>query len=449
MLRDPGKVTDCKEASPSILRSTIYSYGAAIVYFASGVISNIIISRWCGPAILGEYFFIITLSNVITNFAALGIGFSNSTFLARKEHSFPEMNFVSLFFSISIGIICILLFYLLKWTGLLAFSTGGHKNLGIAVLALPLTIYMRYWNTLMIGQNKIPSLSRVISYSSLFWSILIVIAVFSGRGLEGLFAAWIAYLICTAFYMAILAAREGGGPAERGTLGTLLRKSLSFGFRGSLGDIATELWKKMDVFLLYHFAGVASVGIYSVAATIIDKFNQVATPLRIAITPRISGEGMEKSSEITEKAGRQILISVALFAVLLIVLAREFIARFYGATYLPSVLPLRILCVGAIGGSLAGVLSIFFVGQLKRPGLLSLLAWINVILNLVLCLVLIPIYGSVGAALSTSITTFLGTVILVLIYGSLTGNSIGALLIIRLEDIREIIRVILRRLNKA
>jgi O-antigen/teichoic acid export membrane protein len=405
------------------------------------MVSNIVISRVLGPAALGEYFFVVIANVMATNFASLGIGLANSTFLARKEHSLGEMNFVSLVFALILGVFCIIIFVVLKLCLPHLMDSPNLKYLGIAVFLLPLSIYARYWNAMMVGLDRIASLSKVLSLMAILWNLMLVIAVFLGWGVKGLLLAWGIYVICSSLVMAAITLIEHGWPLFAPHI---FKKALLFGFQGNLGEIATEFWKKLDVFLLYHYSGMQSVGFYSIALTIVDKFSQVTAPVRIAITPRVSGEEVGISSRIIEKACRQILFFIAILSFAVFVLADPLIRFLYGESFAPTIAPLRVLLGGIVISSIASVLSIFFIGQLKRPGLLSLLAWINVFLNCLLCIVFIPRWGPVGAAFSTSLTCILGTIIFILIYRKITGNSIGSLIIIRRSDIREIWHMVRR-----
>jgi O-antigen/teichoic acid export membrane protein len=426
---------------PTILRSAIYGYGAGLVLFLTALVSNIVISRVMGPEALGEYFFVVTVNVMATSFASLGIGLANSTFLARREHSPGEMNFVSLVFALVLGIFCIVIFQALRHCLPGIMEAPNLRYLDIAIFLLPLSIYGRYWNSMMVGLDRIASLSKVLSLMAILWNLLLVIAVYLGGGVKGLLSAWGAYVVCSALIMAVITFVEQGRPRYAPAI---LKKAFLFGFQGNLGEIATELWKKLDVFLVYHFCGMQNVGFYSIALTIVEKFSQVTAPVRIAITPRVSGEDAGKSSRITEKACRQILFFTAMLSLVIFVAADPLIRLFYGQNFAPVIAPLRVLLAGIVISSIASVLSIFFIGQLKRPGLLSLLAWINVCLNCVLCTIFIPLWGLVGAAVSTSLTCILGTLIFVFLYRRITGNSASSLMLIRRSDLEEMWQIVHR-----
>ncbi|MDQ7827145.1 MAG: oligosaccharide flippase family protein [Candidatus Eremiobacteraeota bacterium] len=417
---------------PSMLQSAFYGYSAGAVYFILALVTNIAISRLLGARVLGEYYFVITVNTVITNFASLGIGLSNTTFLARKEHGPAEMHAVSLVYSLLLGATAIGLFFLAKAFLPALHLTVSLAHLSVAVIVLPFTIYARYWNSMMIGLDRIASLSLVLTAASILWNALTLAAVFMGYGLPALFGAWFIYLVIQAAAMALMMRREGG-PLRCAP--SLLWKSLSFGFRGNLGEVATELWKKLDVFLVYTWCGAEQVGYYSVALTMVDKYLQATIPVRMAITPKIAGHEREESLLLTARASRLILAFSLAAAVFLALFAWHAIFILYGSAFLLSVTPFRILLAGSSVLTVAVVLSICFIGQLKRPGLLSLLAWINVALNCVFCMILVPSFGIAGAALSTSVTCILGTAFVVYLFHRITAVPLRSLLVVQREDL--------------
>ncbi len=431
-----------EEKTPTILRSTLYGYGAGIVYLLTGLFSNIIISRCLGAEALGQYFFIIALNSLLTNLISGGIGLAHSTFLARREHTLSEMNSVSIFFSIVLGGGAIAVYYLLRLSLPACFAAPSMIYLQWAVLVLPLSLFYRYWNSIMVGLDRIDRLSTVLSLSSICWNLLIVGAVFMKTGMTGLFVAWMLnFLIGTVMMMKAT-------PGERMTYHhkpQLYRKAFLFGIKGNLGEIATELWKKVDVFLIYYFCGVEKVGYYSIALTLIEKFGQITAPVRIAITPKVAAHSATDATVLVEKAARQILWSTALIALFLLIISKMLISVFYGESFLPSLNPFRILLIGAAFSSVATVLSIFFIGQLKRPELLSMMAWLNVCINVVLCLIFIPSWGLTGAAASTAATSLIGTFIAIVVYCRLTERPFRELLLLRSSDIQPILRLIPHR----
>jgi Na+-driven multidrug efflux pump len=82
-------------------------------------------------------------------------------------------------------------------------------------------------------------------------------------------------------------------------------------------------------------------------------------------------------------------------------------------------------------------MSVYFVGVLDRGGMLSTLAWLNAIVNVVGCVILIPSMGVWGAALASAITYVLGTVVVLVLFRGMTKSRWVDLLILRRRDLAD------------
>jgi O-antigen/teichoic acid export membrane protein len=91
--------------------------------------------------------------------------------------------------------------------------------------------------------------------------------------------------------------------------------------------------------------------------------------------------------------------------------------------------------LGSPGVGIAMVLNIYLIGRLNKPGLVSLFAWINTLINIVLCLLLIPRYGIMGAALSSTGMCVIGTVLMLLVFKKFSGYGIKDTILLRVEDL--------------
>ena len=165
-------------------------------------------------------------------------------------------------------------------------------------------------------------------------------------------------------------------------------------------------------------------------------------PFYNAVTPKIAGGTKQESEVLTTKATRHIFFILSLVAIILALLSPIIIRLLYGSAYLPAYKPMIILLVGTIGIGVAMITSVYFVGQLNRPGFLSLLAWVNAVINIILCLALIPSYGVEGAAMASTITYIVGFFILLGVLNKISGLTPARLLFIRKEDFKDYIDVL-------
>ncbi|HYY56613.1 MAG TPA: hypothetical protein VE842_04720, partial [Pyrinomonadaceae bacterium] len=107
----------------------------------------------------------------------------------------------------------------------------------------------------------------------------------------------------------------------------------------------------------------------------------------------------------------------------------------FGGTYLRAAQLCRLLLPGTVITSACILLSIYFLGQLRRPGLLSIFAWLQALLNLALSLLLIPKMAETGAALALVTAQIVSGSCFLIFYLRSTATGIKQLVYINREDI--------------
>jgi O-antigen/teichoic acid export membrane protein len=419
----------------SIARNTLWGAFANGLPLIIGIASQVIIARILGAAALGEYYFIIILNNFVTCCLSFGIGLSNMTFVAKKEYPIGELNAGSLLYAFCFGILCVVLLALANFFELNLFGELNMSYVWLAFLMTPFTIYVLYWNYLMIGLEQIVFQSKTLLFFSIMWYGLNIVLVLSGYGLVGLLSAWVFYIISSFVFM--LAVMLNKDKVFFRINSRLLKSALSFGLRGNLGEVSTQIWKRFNIFLLNYFYGTQVLGIYSVASELNEKFLLLPGPVRNAISHRITSSKLAEGSALTAKVTRHLFIWLLLVTCFSVFFAGLFIRSLYGDSFIESINPFRILLLGALSASIAPAISIFFLGQLKRPGLLSAIAAFTALVSVVLGLLLIPIYGIYGAAFAFSITCVVGLIISIYFFKKFSGYKVKEFFIVTREDLMD------------
>src|SRR4029079_8464432 len=95
----------------------------------------------------------------------------------------------------------------------------------------------------------------------------------------------------------------------------------------------------------------------------------------------------------------------------------------------------QVLFFGTAFAAVSLLLDTFFVNQLHRPGLVSILIWVKFLLGLTFSLLLIPSFGVRGAAAAVALMQILGAAIYVYLYVRVTKSGWQDLLYIRARDV--------------
>ena len=175
-----------------------------------------------------------------------------------------------------------------------------------------------------------------------------------------------------------------------------------------LASSAIIILASTDTFLMGFFKSNEDVGIYNVALKISTLSIFFLQAISSILAPKIAkayAEVDKNNFNKIMKFATRINFYLSSSLILLILLFRDFLLRLFGERFIEGELILIILCIGQIVSSFTGPVSVIMqmIGQQKAFRNIVVLA---LILNIILNFNLIPVYGGIGAAISTSISLF-------------------------------------------
>ncbi len=186
----------------------------------------------------------------------------------------------------------------------------------------------------------------------------------------------------------------------------LLKLALPFALAAGF----TKIYGAFDQVLLSKLAGSEALGFYAVAYKLTFALQFVPLALIAALYPAMSSYYVSDRQMLSKALAKAIYFLLLLTIPLsggVVLLARDFIVSLYTESFLPAVLPLKILML-----SITFLFINFPLGSLlnatdrqsRNTFNIGLALAVNIILNIIL----IPTYGAVGAAIaSLSSTVFL------------------------------------------
>jgi lipopolysaccharide/colanic/teichoic acid biosynthesis glycosyltransferase len=202
----------------------------------------------------------------------------------------------------------------------------------------------------------------------------------------------------------------------------LARRMYVFGLRGQVGSLMQLLNLRFNFIFLGALAGPAALGLYAVAAKYAEFLRLVPIAANWVLYPRFAKSDPATATATSKRMILRAGAVTALGALPLALGAIVVIPLLFGGVFEPAVLPAQILLVGLAAEGVGGVVTAFLFGR-GRPGLNSLGAGAGVTVTVLLDLVLIPRYGTVGAAIASSIAYLTTTLCLVLWYRHVIGPT--------------------------
>jgi O-antigen/teichoic acid export membrane protein len=186
-----------------------------------------------------------------------------------------------------------------------------------------------------------------------------------------------------------------------------IRNHVSYGLRGVMSGVLTELNTRVDVLMLSAFTTDAMVGLYSFAAILAEGFAQLPVAIRNNVDPvmgrAFASGNRDELTTLSQRIKRTFIpiltalgmVSIVAYPVVFIVLSNEGDGRMSWIVYI--ILAVAIM-ISAVYRPFQGLFL-----QAGAPALHTAFVMGLVLLNIVLNLLLIPIWGLYGAALGTGI----------------------------------------------
>jgi O-antigen/teichoic acid export membrane protein len=426
----------------SVLSLSIVGTATRIASIVVALAVSVLVARVLGPRGLGQFFLFVQLVTLLAVIADGGLSHSAAALSGRSPGAVPY------FYGLALRTLPVLAAVTVAAAaavlGLFRDTVLPHlptRLFWIAFAALPCAVYSNLWIGMLSGLGRIREASVAQLVGSGCWLLLTVVFVAMLNG--GVAVAATVYfvsLLIQAVVMGVMAVRIVGWPSVSAPAPGAGREFLSFAARAFPGAIGYLLLIRMPAFLLNVFDGPAAVGVFSAAQQVVERTLLPVTAVQAATYLVMSSTSRAASTLAVNRYLRLCWTGMATIVAVGMVLAAPGVHLLLGARYSGAVAVCRVLFPGTLflGGAL--ILDAFFLNQLRRPGLVSLLTAAELVLLVVLGLVLIPARGVIGAALSLTIAQVTGTLVYLRWHMSVTGATFRELFVPSAGELRAVLR---------
>ena len=270
-------------------------------------------------------------------------------------------------------------------------------------------------------QSKYVAIGTLIAYVAVSAYRLVLLAM--GKSVSWFAMATSVDYLAVAIFL-LWAYRRKGGPRLSFSMKKakqLMKASSSYIIAG----VMVSVYASTDKLMLKQMLDEASVGYYVTAVSLSTTWTFLLEAVVDSMYPSVI-ESYNRDKTLFEQRNRQlyaIVLYCALFVSLVIsLLARPLISVLYGAAYLPSVGPLRIICWYTAFSYLGVARNAWMVCENKQK-YLKYLYIASAVLNVALNLLLIPYWGPTGAAVASLVTQIFTTVCLPAMIPPLRPNA--------------------------
>ncbi|HPH93418.1 MAG TPA: polysaccharide biosynthesis C-terminal domain-containing protein [Candidatus Cloacimonas sp.] len=399
----------------NLKKNIITSGSFRIIILVFSFLISWISARYLGVILKGEYSYLITLGGFIWIILDFGV-YRSYPYLVRKYPEEVQTMFgwtiLTMFLEIII-LITLGVAFLDYWNKLIGYRLTVTK-------IIFLVIYISFSKTFMQLQAIYLGMDRVLENSishfliSAIYFVLLVIGYYTLVRVDKINTLLFFNLIgltCSIIYLVL---RNNWNSWYKQFNLKIIKLFYSYGFRVFLSSLFIMLLIRADIIIIKHFMNFREVGIYSMAAHIVD-FIQIASNL-------VGGLLFVKLSDIEDDISKWLLLKKTLLLFFFFItlanigfgLLGKFIMQImFGSQFVPVYFVYFWLMPAAYGLSFGSLFN-NYLNSKGFPVISIILPAIALLVNIGLDIWLIPIMGINGAALSTSFSYFLWFILIVL-----------------------------------
>ena len=393
------------------MRDMQWSFISIATSSLSHLLLRIVLGRELGPSGLGVYTLVFTIYMFGMQFAAFGIGAALTKYVAEfsdnlaktKEYissgligSFVTGSIMGVFLYLLSEIISINIFRIPEMASLL----------NITALCFPFIAINKAVLGALNGFRKMKTFAFIdVTLNTTVLLLSVFLVLFLDMNAFGAVLGFVVPTIIMGLIVTFFVRSNFVFPDRTFLQNGILRNVLRFGFYVVLGNSIGYIYTHIDSLMIGYYLNETDVGLYAVAAIFIQGITLIPSAIQRVNSPIITKNHAKKEYEPIVKLLKNVTVKVFLLSLFLslflVVFGKILISTIFEDVFLPAYLPLIILLIGYTVYSTFMSIGTFYA-SIGHVELSYKLALFSAILNIVLNIIFIPKYGIVGAAVATS-----------------------------------------------
>jgi O-antigen/teichoic acid export membrane protein len=421
----------------SFIKNSFITFTRQISNIVIGMLLLSVLGKYLGDKGFGDYTLLTLFPTVLLTFLTLGVNTSTIYFVSRKE---VDLNTV-FNNNIIIGTLLSIISILVGLISVIFFSEQLFNDTPISLvylslLSVPFLFLREYFQTVFQGLQDFKTFNTLMVQNQLsILSFAVIFVILLDFGLRGALSAFILGNAITVITMIFKLIRHHSVSFKWNSFSwEYFRKSVNYGLKAHVSNFASFLNYRTVVFILGYFSTGSAVGRYSAAMNLGERISIFATSFSSVLYPKISSTNSEADrNRVTSIVSRNVLLITILMAMVAFVLSDFIVYTIFNKSFTETPLLLKIMLPGFALLAVEKVLSNDIAGR-GRPELNMWLSIYNVVFNVILNLFMVPKFGVVGAAISTTITYFFSFILKIIIFKRLTGEGYLNFLVVKKSD---------------
>ena len=398
----------------------IFSILTKVLIVFLGILSSVFINRYLGPTLKGEYSYILNIINIAVLVLNLGI-YQSYPYFKRKYGEIIKseyFNVVTVQFAIYM-IIAIILSVIIS-----------NIQLTVILTLTPLMIYAKQLNFIALVEDI--NLRNKLNIGNQFFYIILLFIIYSFMP-TSIFWVFIALYTKDIFIIARLIHKYKFNIKIK-LNNKLLFETIKYGIFPMLSALLITMNYNIDIIILRFFVDFKNIGYYSVGVSLANQVWLIPDAFKDVLFSKTSRsdaiDDIKMSIKVNLYISILIIISIAL-------LGKPIIQILYGSEYLPA----YSVTVIIFGGLIPMIFYKMIISLFNARGKQKLSFWIlllSVLINVVMNFILIPLYGNIGAAISSVVSYTVCGVVFTYIFMKEYNIKVSEILIIDKDEFNRI-----------
>lgn len=395
-------MTNIKRITKNTTALYISQFVAAIFAF----FLSILIARFLGASVFGEYSLSMAIAALIAILADLGYNTLLIKDVARDKSQANKYVVNIIFIRSILNIILFLTIVIL--INLIDYPNYLKNVIYLFSAYVLLCSFAKVFQSLYIAYEEMQYYSLAIIITELIGFALSILILLLGFGLielgfvlivKGIFDIVLSFIICEWKFVKIKLDLDY----------TFWNRTIKIALSLSVASIFSLLYVRIDTLMLSAMKGNSVVGWYNAAYNLILGLTPIALLFMSALLPIMSVSFITSKNTlkiIFEKAFRYLFIIGLPISVGIFMISDKIILLLYDQQYTNSIIALRILAWDVIIIFLIQCISYLLISIDKQKKIVIFFG-VTVILNIILNLILIPNFSYVGSGVATIISEFI------------------------------------------
>jgi O-antigen/teichoic acid export membrane protein len=408
------------------------------------IATGVLTARFLGPHDRGLYSLLLMIPHTLEVLLKLGIAPANIYMICREKVKSSSIVSNSVLFAFGLGAIALLVLPFRDILGEKMLANVSGWYLSVAVALVPFYILTTYLTSILYALNHFQAATRRTLVSAGFrlaGTFLVLVVLHKGL-FEAFLVSVVVGVLTAVWLLATVSARTSVSLRPNIEVAST---TLRFGLKSHAQTLLTALHLRLDHFLIALFLGPSEVAFYAIASHIAELIGSIHRPVSIVLYPRFASTSDARIHDTTITVCRHVLFLEAIAAAAILLGSKLVIGVLYGPDYLPAVQPLFILIPGVLMLSIFNLLTRNFMSRDKQQITIAA-GTAGLAVNILLNIILVPMLGISGAALASTISYSLATVLLLVAFRRHSGIPLMEVVRVRRTDFEFYARLVTRLL---